>query len=228
MFKMKHDIQINLKNEKEVFRLIWLLLSTFVLSAALLGLPDYIWNMTLYRISVWVVPWLIAVPAIVNCAVRKIGWRELLGPHIAFQIIIGCLLGIGLGMVAYGVTYWLNDGEVAQLYGEDAWVFVRILLKYVLVVGATEELIYRVAIMGTIEDLLSRNRWIAPLAANILFALVHRMQNGWNNVVFALVVGAVYTVLYYKWKKCGYVMIVIVHGVYDFTVGFASYLLEKL
>ena len=72
MFKLKHDIQINLKNEKEVFRLIRLLVFTFVLSAALMGLPDYIWNMTWYHISLFTIPWLIAVPAIIDCVSRKL------------------------------------------------------------------------------------------------------------------------------------------------------------
>ena len=92
MFKMKHDIQINLKNEKEVFRLIRLLVFTFILSAALLGISDYIWNMTLYRISLWLVPWLVAIPAIINCVERKANLKELFGNHVILQIIVECYI----------------------------------------------------------------------------------------------------------------------------------------
>ena len=67
MFHLKHDVQIHLKKEKEVFQFVRLFLFTFILSAVLMGLPDYIWNMHLYRISLIVVPWLIAVPSIVYC-----------------------------------------------------------------------------------------------------------------------------------------------------------------
>lgn len=49
MFHLKHDVQIHLKKEKEVFQFVRLFLFTFILSAVLMGLPDYIWNMHLYR-----------------------------------------------------------------------------------------------------------------------------------------------------------------------------------
>ena len=45
MFHLKHDVQIHLKKEKEVFQFVRLFLFTFILSAVLMGLPDYIWNM---------------------------------------------------------------------------------------------------------------------------------------------------------------------------------------
>lgn len=60
------------KKEKEVFQLVRLFLFTFILSAVLMGLPDYIWNMHLYRISLIVVPWLIAVPSIVYCIKQRV------------------------------------------------------------------------------------------------------------------------------------------------------------
>ena len=49
MFHLKHDVQIHLKKEKEVFQLVRLFLFTFILSAVLMGLPDYIWNMLLNK-----------------------------------------------------------------------------------------------------------------------------------------------------------------------------------
>ncbi len=228
MFELKHDIQINLKNEKEVFRLIRLLVFTFVLSAALMGLPDYIWNMTWYHISLFTIPWLIAVPAIIDCVSRKLNWREVLGDRIFQQIILGIAIGIVLGVISFLLDYWTSGGSVAQIYGNNVWIVVRAFCKYVFVVGPSEELIYRVAIMGSVENLISRYKWIAPLAANSLFALSHLFQHGWKNVAFAFVVGAIYTMLYYKWKRCGYIMIALIHGMFDFTVVFVPYVLMKI
>ena len=41
MFHLKHDVQIHLKKEKEVFQFVRLFLFTFILSAVLMGLPAY-------------------------------------------------------------------------------------------------------------------------------------------------------------------------------------------
>ena len=41
MFHLKHDVKIQIKNEKEVFRFVRLLIFTFIFSAVFLGVPDY-------------------------------------------------------------------------------------------------------------------------------------------------------------------------------------------
>ena len=45
MFHLKHDVQIHLKKEKEVFQFVRLFLFTFILSAVLKWQPAYILNM---------------------------------------------------------------------------------------------------------------------------------------------------------------------------------------
>lgn len=214
MLNLKHDVQINLKNEKEVFRLIRLLIFTFILSAALLGISDYIWNMTLYRISVWVVPWLVAIPAIINCVERKVNLKELLGNHILFQVLVGAAIGTAMAVIWDIVYSCIYGGN--QVFGTVAlWRYVVGYGRYILVVGPAEELVYRVAIMGQLERLLEKKKWIAPLLANILFAFSHLFQHNWLNVALAFVIGGVYTICYYKWKRCRYIMVSIMHGMFD-------------
>lgn len=217
MFKLKHDIQINLKNEKEVFRLIRLLVFTFILSAALFGISDYIWNMTLYRISIWLVPWLVAIPAIINCVERKVNLKELFGNHILFQVLVGIAIGTGIGIVWYVVYSWMYGGIQIQ-YTLERWRYIAACCKYMLVIGPTEELMYRVAIMGQLEQICLKRKWIAPLLANTLFALAHLFQHDWLNVALAFVVGGVYTICFYKWKRCGYIMVSVMHGMFDIVI----------
>lgn len=111
MFKMKHDIQINLKNEKEVFRLIRLLVFTFVLSAALLGISDYIWNMTLYKIARMVAPWIIAIPAIINCVERKKTLKDMLGEKIITKILLGFLFGLVFALIMKVAMFLFRPDE---------------------------------------------------------------------------------------------------------------------
>ncbi len=225
MLGLKHDIRINLKHEKEIFRLVWLLVFTFIFSMTLLGIADYIWNMTLWRIVIFLVPWAVAVPAIINLKLRHITFREIVGEHVLWQIGIGCIIGILLGAVWTLIDYQLSDGNPAMLYAESGWRILYIFLRYMCVVGPAEELVYRVAIMGSLEELFEKHRWLAPLIANSLFALVHIFQTSWSNVLFAFVFGGVYTLFVYKWKRCGLAMVAAMHGMFDFSISIIPFIL---
>ena len=114
------------------------------------------------------------------------------------------------------------------MYPDSIWMILLQLCIYVFAVGPSEELVYRVAIMGSLEDLLQRYKWTAPIIANTLFALSHLFQHDWGNVALAFVIGGIYTFLYYKWKKCGYIMVSIIHGMFDFMIAFLPYIWNKL
>lgn len=227
MLNLKHDIKIEIKNEKEVFRFVRLLLFTFIFSMAFLGVSDYIWNMTWYRISTILIPWVVAIPAIANCIARKVKWRELIGNHSAFQIFAGIGIGTVIAIAWIGFECMTQDAPLAQMYPQNIWAIFRILAFYVFVIGPSEELIYRVAIMGNLEELLPQKKWIAPLVSNSLFAMVHLIQNTWENVALAFVIGGIYTVLYYKWEKCGFLMVSVIHGIFDFMLAFLPFVWNK-
>lgn len=215
MLQLKRDKQIHIKNEKEVFRLARLLVFTFILSATMYGLPDYIWNVIWYRIAVYTVPWIVTIPAIINCVERKVNIREMLGNHILFQILIGTLIGTilaGLWTIGYYMIYKSESGYYAGTWKAT----IMMLLQFLFIVAPTEELIYRVGIMGQLQSLIEKRKWMAPLLANILFALSHLFQHGWDNVLLAFGVGAVYSFLFYKWKRCGFIMVCVMHGMFDF------------
>lgn len=228
MFHLKHDVKIQIKNEKEVFRFVRLLIFTFIFSAVFLGVPDYIWNLTWYRVSLCLVPWIVAIPAVINCISRKTDLKELFGTRIIFQILTGIGIGTIIAILWIGAEYILQDGNIAQMYPDSIWMILLQLCIYVFAVGPSEELVYRVAIMGSLEDLLQRYKWTAPIIANTLFALSHLFQHDWGNVALAFVIGGIYTFLYYKWKKCGYIMVSIIHGMFDFMIAFLPYIWNKL
>lgn len=215
MFHLKHDVQIHLKNEKEIFQLIRLLLFTFLFSAVFLGLPDYIWNITWYKISTILVMWIVAIPSIINCFERKAGLRELLGNHVLIQIIKGVVLGTVMGIIATLVLSKIQPGVVMVRSSKAGDILFRFAF-YIFAVGPTEELIYRVAIIGSLEKLV-KNKWIVYIVADLSFAGAHLFQGSWSNAVFNLFAGALYIALY-KWKRGGYVFAAVTHGIYDFMV----------
>lgn len=212
---MKHDIQIHLKNEKEVFRLIRLLLFTFLFSAVLLGAPDYIWNMTLYRISKFVIPWLIAIPAIISLCERKVKLKDIAGQRIGFQILVGTGIGFLMALLVAVGNALISPGGLPVTASGNIKQILYTLCRYLLVVGMTEELIYRVAINGALQDICGKHKWIAPVVSNLLFAVSHLFQGTVETMIFTIFTGAVFT-LVYTWKKGGYIMAFVTHGVYDF------------
>lgn len=222
---LKHDIRINLKHEKEVFRFIRLLIFTFIFSAVFLGIPDYIWNMILWRISVLLCPWLVAVPAVINLKTRGVKLRTLLGERILWQFAVGCAVGTMLAAVWLLFNYFVLQREAGMFYFKNVWEMLYVFIQYMCVVGPSEELIYRFAIMGSMEELCEKCRWLAPLVANLLFALSHIFQTNWFNVLFAFVFGGVYTLFTYRWKKCGLVMASAMHGMFDFMIVLIPYLM---
>ena len=226
MLHLKHDVQIHLKNEKEVFRVIRLILFTFLFSAAFLGLPDYIWNITLYKIAKFFVPWIIAIPAILNCIARKKTLKELFGEKILLKVLFGFLFGIAFALIMKAIMSALLSGQnVLNSYEYKSLIYNA--LYYYFSVAMAEELIYRVSILENLEAVMPK--WIAFIIADLLFAGYHLFQGNLFKVVFNIFAGAIYIALY-KWKKGGYVFAVVMHGTYDFfymNLSVITYLLLK-
>lgn len=215
MLNLKYDIKINLKNEKEVFSFARLFIFTILFSAIFLELPDYIWNMTWYKISSILVMWVIAIPAIVNCFERKVKLREIFGTKVMLQIVKGVALGTAMAAVAVVITQQPGVAIIRSSKISDiAFRFVF----YVFAIGATEELIYRVAFIGALNKII-KNKWIVYMIADILFACAHLFQSSWANAIFNLFAGWLYIAMY-KWKKGGYVFAFVTHGIYDFMLAY--------
>lgn len=213
MLNLKHDIQIHLKKEKEVFRLVRLLLFTFLFSLVFLGMADYIWNIALYRLVKFLVPWLIAVPAIINCVERKKSIKDLLGAHILRRALLGVLFGACFALIMKAVmTAAFPRQNVLTSYTLQSLLYNA--AYYYLAVAPSEELIYRVACLESLEDVIPY-RWVAFVIADLLFAGSHLFQVGLFTTIFNLFAGAVYIALY-KWKRGGYVLTTVMHGTYDF------------
>ena len=219
---MKHDIQIHLKNEKEVFRFMRLLIFTFLFSAVFLGLPDYIWNITWYRISKMIVPWLVAIPAIVNCVERKVKIRDLLGKHIASQIFWGIVIGMAMGIIVWQINKLIDPNAFPITNVRSVGSVLYLFFFYVFAIGPSEELIYRIAFIGEIRQTTSKV-WLAVLVSDILFACAHLFQSDLENAIVALITGMLFTFLC-MWKKGGFITASIVHGLYDFLIMILPYI----
>lgn len=218
------DIQINLKHEKEIKHLLGLLISTAVLSIVLFDGVDYIWNIPLYKTCLILFPCIAAVPSVISYKKRGKKFKELFSGNILLQLIIGIGIGLVLAVILLGVSQIVDAINVGVPYFKNAGSFVYYTLRTFLVVGVTEEFIYRVGIQECLENLLGRFRILAPLISAFLFGVTHIIAGTWTQVLITTILGLVFGYSKFLFKKCTYLSVVAAHGVYNYVVGMIPYI----
>lgn len=227
MLHLKHDIQIHVKNENEVFRLIRLLFFTFVLFNIAYEVPNYIWNIPLYWVSVNLAPWVVAIPAMIAVVCRKKS-SGLFGKNIIRQFFVGALIGCGMAAVVCVVFYSAGVFHVTQVTKTN-WKHVLYTIgNNYLSVGPAEEMIYRVGIMECMMEAFPQKKWLVALTSNFIFAFAHLKYRGVFTAGMAFCVGVVYTMLYWRWDKCRYVMVSSIHATYDFSLIWIGYFAGRM
>lgn len=223
MLHLKHNIQIHVKNEKEVFRLIRLLFFTFVLFNIAYEVPNYIWNIPLYWVSVNLAPWVVAIPAMIAVVCRKKS-SGLFENNIIKQFVLGVLIGAGIAIIVCAVFILTGEFDIKEV-GETSWKNILYsFAHYFLIVGPAEEMTFRVGIMECIQDAFPKAKWQVPIISNAIFALSHLKYHGWIAVGITFVIGAIYTMFYWRWSKRKYVMVSSMHASYDFWLMWIEYI----
>lgn len=92
------------------------------------------------------------------------------------------------------------------------------LFYYFIIVGITEEFFFRVYLLGELEAILGKLRWLAPLLSGAFFGLTHLPNGGRESMIMNIMVGIAlgYGKLYIK--NCTFISLVIAHGLYDFII----------
>lgn len=92
-------------------------------------------------------------------------------------------------------------------------------MKYLLVIGVYEELVYRMYIQKELEELLGKAKIIAPIIAAIYFGFVHTVQGTMNQAEMAFGLGLILGYFVYFNKRCTFVTIALAHGIFDVISG---------
>lgn len=223
----KFDIQINLKNEKEIKRFLSLLISTALLTMVLFEAIDYIWNIPVYKICKLLFPCLVAVPSLVYYIRSGRKLKELFAGNIKIQIAIGLGIGIALASFVLLESYISGDDDIGMVYMKDMGAFIYTTVYYLLVIGPMEEFVYRVGIQGGFEKLLGKYQILAPLFSSMLFGLSHIIVGGWEQVGFTFVIGMIYGYSKKLIKNCTYLSVSIAHGIYNYIIVTIPYIVMR-
>lgn len=92
-------------------------------------------------------------------------------------------------------------------------------MKYLLVIGVYEELVYRMYIQKELEELLGKAKIIAPILAAVYFGFIHTVQGTVNQAEMAFGLGLVLGYFMYFNKRCTFVTIALAHGIFDIISG---------
>lgn len=221
----KYDIQIHLKNEKQIMSLLRLLILTGLLSCILFELLDYIWNIPVYMLCKMLFPWIVAIPAIVSYFKSGKSIKDLYAGNLLLQIVIGLGIGTAMAFAIFGLSLVIEELPTGKEYFRSGWHFLYYTARYFLVVGPSEEFIYRVGIQEKLEELFGRFKFLAPFFAALLFSLSHLISAGMLAVYISFIWGLIwgYTKLYLK--NCTFLTVSLAHGMYDFFVTLIPYII---
>lgn len=102
--------------------------------------------------------------------------------------------------------------------GMSIWDILWCFFYYVIVVGVTEEYIFRIFFQGELTKIFGKVGWLAPVVVAVLFALAHVPQGYIEQVYIAFGAGLLMGYARYFIKEYSFLSLIIAHGFYDFLI----------
>lgn len=148
---------------------------------------------------------------------------------LLIQIVIGTLIGIIEVTVIVGFTVLLGFKEQLGAPYEEGWQYAIYFFYTIFAVGLFEEIFFRGYIYKKLSDII-KTKWLVIIISSLIFGACHFFGNGnplrsIPQVLLASVSGIIYCVLREKIKNCTLISLIFMHGIYDFGVAFAAFIL---
>ena len=186
---------------------------------------------TIVRMALMIITyWLIAlVPLIIILVTKnKDGILGISKKDIGMQILIGIAAGLVISSAYVLVPYFLGFGAFVDNGSRftKLWQFSYELFYFIVAVGAVEEIVFRGFVYSKIKNIFS-NEWAAMIVSSVLFGFFHILIGNIVQVCFTTIIGFIFCLVRYKFKKCSMLSLILLHGVYDFMIVLYSSLLFK-
>jgi membrane protease YdiL (CAAX protease family) len=110
------------------------------------------------------------------------------------------------------VAYLAKIEKFYEFLLPNAFYPVIHLIYYIVIVGFVEEFVYRIYIQGTLEEVLGKLSFLAPVISGVIFGLSHSVNNSMVNALINIFVGIVWGYVRYFNKKATFTAMVLNHG----------------
>lgn len=161
---------------------------------------------TVYIMLQWTV--LITIYLLLRRENGKIDSLGIQKEKVGLQVVIGCLMGIGLLCVYYIVPdlirqtpVFLNNFHIDIGYG----------IYYIFGIAVSEETLFRGYLYNKIKELFD-SEWLSIILSAVIFGLFHMLNGNIYQVVLATSFGIILCIL--RYKKCTLLSLIIAHGIY--------------
>lgn len=214
----KYDIKINIKNEKEVFRFIGMIVAHCLLCYVLFDMLDYIWNISLYKFCRIFFVYLTAIPSVIYCWKDRSKLKEqLLGVNFS-GIVLGIALGIAYGIIILVIAKSTGAFALGVKYYTDVFNLIAYVVRVFLCTALVEEFVFRIAVYEGVMKLLGNKDWLAAILSAVIFGLAHIINGSWTQVIIVTGFGLVLGFFKMFVKKSCFLSLVVAHGTYNFFI----------
>lgn len=140
---------------------------------------------------------------------------DLRGKH---QYLIGIAVALGLSVVIAVIPALCGFSLIGN-HADFSWfVLIHDLLFCLFIVGPVEEFVFRVYLQDAFISFFKKSKWLGVVIASFLFGLWHIINGNIIQVLFTFFIGLVFGFTKYKIKDCGYGVVALGHGLYDFLL----------
>ena len=148
--------------------------------------------------------------------IKLSGMKPDYGFRNAKSYIIGIVIALLLQLVIGVIPALLGNSLVGSHRDFVLWNFIFQFFYYILIIGPSEELIFRVYIQDTLIELLPKRKWLGVLLASALFGFWHLINGNIIQVLFTFLIGCAFGFSKFYIKNCKYAGVAAAHGLYDF------------
>lgn len=198
-----------LGRQRDIELLLIVLVLTYI-ALNLFGLMPYIGSYKLSMLSNSGIYCLIMLPAFVAFLLQGKSFKKLFtivkgqGKLILLLLLFRTALEFVLYIIKYNTIYMVILPDM---------LYIPLCFLYnIVVVGIVEEFVYRIYIQGTLEDILGRFSFLAPVVSAVLFGLSHGINNDIGNMILNIFIGLVWGYTRYFSKKATFTAMVLNHG----------------
>jgi len=201
----------------KIKKLLFLVVGTWIFTAVASEILDYL-SVGAYRVGKMIAPLVTAIPALVVFVKEKKRLRDLFCRGVVKQLLCSMAMLFVLLVIIAFLNHGIGWSVQTSLFDKYNWYKIYSFVYYVLVIGFTEEFIYRVVVQDCIDECIKKYKFLVPFLSAMVFGIAHYWVGGCGQVMMTFVLGLIWGYSKYYIKNVTYLAVSISHGLYDFGI----------